>query len=117
MHKRATSRIIKLAAAMRHNPGPAESRLWAYLRAHRMKGVHFRRQHAIGNYIVDFCAPRERLIIELDGSQHLKHQQSDDERTAFLVTRGYRVVRINNSAVMNDLDEVLKAIDLELGKD
>ena len=117
MRKRTSIRLFKQAASMRHDPGPAEARLWAYLRAHRMKGIHFRRQHAIGRYIVDFCAPKEKLVIELDGSQHLEHQEYDEERTAFLATRGYRVIRFNNSSVTNNLDEVLSAIDIALGND
>jgi very-short-patch-repair endonuclease len=72
--------------------------------------VHFRNQHAIGNYIVDFCAPRKKLIIELDGSQHLKQQEYDEKRTAYLKSKGYRVLRFWNNDVMNNIDEVIKAI-------
>jgi very-short-patch-repair endonuclease len=53
-----------------------------------MVDVHFRNQHAIGNYIVDFCAPRKKLIIELDGSQHLEQKEYDEERTKYLELRG-----------------------------
>jgi very-short-patch-repair endonuclease len=116
MHKRTSSRLFKQAASMRHDLGPAEVRLWAYLRAHRMKGIHFRRQHAIGNTIVDFCAPKEKLVIELDGSQHIENQQYDEGRTAFLATKGYRVIRINNYVVMNNIEDALKAIDIALGE-
>ena len=88
----------------------AEAKLWKHLRAHQMGDVHFRNQHAIGNYIVDFCAPRKKLIIELDGSQHLEQQDYDEERTKFLETRGYRVLRFWNNDVMNKTDAVLQAI-------
>ncbi len=71
MHKRTTPRIFGRAKQLHRNMTPAEAKLWAYLRAHRLNGVHFRNQHAIGNYVVDFCAPREKIVIELDGSQHL----------------------------------------------
>jgi very-short-patch-repair endonuclease len=71
---------------------PIEIKLWKHLRAHRMDGVHFRPQHAIGNYIADFCAPRKKLIIELDGSQHLEQQEYDTERTAYFESKGYRVL-------------------------
>jgi very-short-patch-repair endonuclease len=53
------------AAELRRNQTEAEARLWTYLRAHRDSGVHFRRQHAIGAYIVDFCAPRKKLVVEV----------------------------------------------------
>jgi very-short-patch-repair endonuclease len=68
------------------------------------------RGHAIGHYIVDFCAPRKKLIIELDGSQHLEQQEYDEERTKYLETRGYRVLRFWNNDVLNNMDAVLKVI-------
>ena len=75
-----------------------------------MGDVHFRNQHAIGNYIVDFCAPRRKLIIELDGSRHLEQQEYDEERTKYLETRGYRILRFWNNDVMQDMETVLKVI-------
>jgi very-short-patch-repair endonuclease len=89
---------------------PAEAKLWTHLRAHRMGDVHFRNQHAIGNYIVDFCAPRRKLVIELDGSQHLEQQEYDEERTKYLEARGYRVLRFWNNEVLNNTEAVLKTI-------
>jgi very-short-patch-repair endonuclease len=71
VHKRTTPKIFGRAKQLHRNMTPAEEKLWKYLRAHRMGDVHFRNQHAIGSYNVDFCAPRRKLIIELDGSQHL----------------------------------------------
>jgi len=105
------------AAELRQNQTPAETKLWSHLRAHRLGEIHFRRQHAIGNYIVDFCAPRKKLIIELDGSQHLEQEGYDEERTAFLKSKGYRVLRFWNNQVMNDLEAVMRAIDLALNGD
>lgn len=75
-----------------------------------MGNIHFRNQHAIGNYIVDFCAPRKKLIIELDGSQHLEQQEYDDERTKYLEAHGYRVLRFWNHDVINHIDDVLRVI-------
>jgi very-short-patch-repair endonuclease len=89
---------------------PAEVKLWARLRAHRLEGIHFRNQHAIGNYIVDFCAPRKKLIIELDGSQHLEQEDYDAERTRYLESKGYKVIRFWNHDVMKDIDSVIRAI-------
>ena len=68
MHKRTTPENLWSCKDLHRNMSPAEAKLWQHLRAHRMGDVHFRNQHAIGNYIVDFCAPRRKLIIELDGS-------------------------------------------------
>ena len=110
MHKRTTPKIFGRAKELHRNLSPAEEKLWAHLRAHRMGDVHFRNQHAIGNYIVDFCSPRKKLIIELDGSHHLEQQEYDEERTNYLEARGYRVLRFWNNDVMNNTDAVLQVI-------
>jgi len=110
MHKRTTPKIFGHAKELRRNMSPAETKLWQHLRAHQMGDVHFRNQHAIGNYIVDFCAPRRKLIIELDGSQHLEQQEYDNERTKYLETRGYQVLRFWNNDVMNNTEIVLQVI-------
>lgn len=110
MHKRTTKKIFKRAKELRRDMTPAEIKLHARLRAHRMGGVHFRPQHAIGNYIADFCAPRKKLIIELDGSHHLEQEEHDAERTAFFESKGYRVIRFWNNDVMNDMDSVIRVI-------
>ena len=114
MHKRTIPKIFGHAKQLHRNLTPAEARLWAYLRAHRMKDVHFRNQHAIGNYVVDFAAPRKKLIIEVDGSQHLGQEEYDLERTVFLESKGYRVIRFWDGEVMNDIEGVMRAIDMEL---
>ena len=75
MHKRTTQKILGRAKELHRNLTPAEVKLWTRLRAHRMAGVHFRNQHAIGKYVVDFCAPRKKLIIELDGSQPVEQEE------------------------------------------
>ena len=129
MHKRTTPKTFGHAKELHRNPTPAEAKLWSHLRAYRMGNVHFRNHtcpptplrfgdcsggrcqgHAIGNYIVDFCAPRKKLIIELDGSQHLEQEEYEAERTAFFESRGYRVLRFWNNDVVNELDAVLTVI-------
>ena len=113
---RASPKIMHRAGELRQEPTPAEAKLWTYLRAHRFTDVHFRRQHAIGPYIVDFCAPSRKLIIEVDGSQHLDQSESDAERTAFLASKGYRVLRFWNSDVMNKITDVIGVVLDELDK-
>ena len=110
LHKRTTPKIFAHAKQLHREMTPTEIKLWGNLRAHRMGGVHFRNQHAIGNYIVDFCAPRKKLIIELDGSQHLERQEYDAERTAYLISKGYEVLRFWNNDVTKDMDSVLNVI-------
>lgn len=95
---------------LRHHQTEAETKLWQTLRSHRLENIHFRRQHAIGAYIVDFCAPRQKLIIEVDGGQHASQQKYDIERTEFFESRGYRVLRFWNHEVMENLDGVVRMI-------
>ncbi len=104
------STIITNALVLRHSLTESEARLWQVLRMNQLKNVHFRRQYIIGPYIVDFCAPRKKVIVELDGSQHLDQQEYDGERTCFLEAQGYRVLRFWNNEVKNNLDAVVKAI-------
>lgn len=97
------------AIQLRKESTVAEEKLWSRLRNDQL-GVTFRRQHAIGKYIPDFCSPKTKLIIELDGSQHLEQAAYDSERTKYLESQGYRVLRFWNNDVMNDLDSVIRAI-------
>jgi len=115
MHRRTRPEIFARAKELHRNLTVAEVRLWMRLKSHQLKGGHFRCQHAIGNYIVDFCAPRKKLIIELDGSQHLQQIEYDEKRTAFLEFKGYRILRFWDNDVMNDIEGVLRAIELALG--
>ena len=109
-HRRTTPKIFARAKELRRDMTPAEIKLYAHLRAHQMGGVHFRTQHAIGNYIVDFCAPRKKLIVELDGSQHIEQEEYDEERTAYLKSKGYRVLRFWNNDITKNIDSVLTVI-------
>lgn len=109
-HRRTTIKVFYYSAHLRHEQTQAEALLWRELRAHRLNGIHFRRQHAIGPYIVDFCAPRQKLIIELDGGHHLDQESYDAERTVFLESKGYRVLRFWNSNLTSDLNAVCRAI-------
>ena len=107
--KRSTPKIMHRAGKLRKELTPAEHKLWAYLRGDKL-GVNFRRQHAIGKYIADFCCVKSKLIIELDGSQHLEQAEYDAERTKYLETQGYRVIRFWNNQVMNEIDGVILVI-------
>ncbi len=80
----------------------------------QIEGGKFRRQHPIGSYIVDFCATRQKLIIEVDGSQHLEQQEKEQARTDFLEHAGYRILRFWNNEVLDDIEAVLETIQSEL---
>jgi very-short-patch-repair endonuclease len=108
--KRSNPKTMRQAAKLRRVQTPAETKLWSQLRSHQLAGIGFRRQHAIGPFIVDFCAPRKKLVIEVDGGQHLEQKEYDAERTAYLESRGYEVLRFFNNDVINNIEAVLKAI-------
>ena len=97
------------AIELRKESTPAERKLWAVIRNDQL-GVNFRRQHAVGNYIPDFVCVQKKLIIELDGSQHLEQQEYDQERTNFLESLGYKVIRFWNNDVTNNIDGVILAV-------
>jgi very-short-patch-repair endonuclease len=97
------------AIELRKEPTPAERKLWALIRNDQL-GVNFRRQHAVGNYIPDFVCVQKKLIIELDGSQHLEQEEYDKERTKYLNSLGYKVIRFWNNDVMKNIDGVILAI-------
>ena len=99
---------------LRKNQTEAETRLWAILRSRRFCHIKFRRQRIIGSYIVDFVCLKHRLIVELDGSQHLVDQAYDTTRTYFLNSKGFKVLRFWNDQVLREQEVVLNAIFLEL---
>ena len=101
-----------LARNLRKNMTDAEEKLWFQIRRKQILGVQFYRQRPIGQYITDFYAPTQKLVIELDGSQHLEGEamQLDMQRTAFLESIGISVVRFNNMAVFNNMTGVLEMI-------
>ncbi len=107
---RSTPKIFHQAGELRKQTTPAEKKLWAYLRLLREEGVRFRRQYAIGSFITDFCSPRKKIIIELDGSQHLEQEEYDKGRTNSLEAQGYKVLRFWNHDVMNHIEDVIRRI-------
>jgi very-short-patch-repair endonuclease len=109
--KRSNPKTMHRAGKLRREQTPAGHKLWAYLRGKKLNGVSFRRQHALGPYIVDFCSIKAKLNIELDGSQHLEQEEYDLERTAYLKSQGYKVIRFWNSEVINDINGVIRAIN------
>ena len=88
----------------------AERKLWWYLRGLLGRNFHFRRQATIGRYFVDFACHQARLVIEVDGSQHMDRVAQDRARTAYLNSRGYRVLRFWNNEVLQQTDAVMSAI-------
>jgi very-short-patch-repair endonuclease len=100
------------ARALRRELTKAERIVWYGIRGYRLYGVSFRRQAPIGPYVVDFVSHSRRLVIEIDGGQHYEATQMnrDKRREAFLVAKGYRVLRFNNNDVMSNRYGVLTLI-------
>ena len=88
----------------------AEERLWAHIHNRRLGGFKFRRQVPIGPFIVDFCCLERRLVLELDGGHHAHQQDADENRTAYLATQGFRVLRFTNKDVLEDTALVCRRI-------
>jgi very-short-patch-repair endonuclease len=101
---------------LRREQTEAESLLWQHLRGKRLKGAKFRRQHAIGGHIVDFCCLRHGLVIEVDGGQHTEETEKDAARTARLEAQGFKVIRFWNDDVLRNLEGVLASIAESLQK-
>jgi very-short-patch-repair endonuclease len=104
--------LVDKAKQLRHNETEAEQIIWSCLRTKKLNGVKFRRQQPIENYIVDFVSFERKLVIELDGGQHNVEENkiSDDARTNWLESRGYRVLRFWNNDVTSNLDGVIARI-------
>ena len=100
----------RLQRVLRSNMTDAEQLLWRHLRRGQLDGFKFRRQHPFGNYILDFVCLEAKLIIEVDGGQHVANEEEDAKRSAVLNKAGFRVLRFWNHEVMGELEAVLDAI-------
>ena len=98
--------------ALRNNSTAPEAILWRCLQKSQLEGRKFRRQHSVGNYILDFYCPKEQLAIELDGAHHFTFHGSlnDEERDIFLGSLNIRVLRFENRLLKENLEGVLEEI-------
>ncbi len=102
--------IQKRAKDLRSNQTGAEGLLWMHLRNRQLNNLKFRRQHPIGNYIVDFYCAEVGVIVEIDGGTHLDRVEYDQNRTEWLERQGLRVIRFGNQDVCENPAEVLTLI-------
>jgi very-short-patch-repair endonuclease len=100
------------ARQLRKTMTDSERALWSRLRGKQLLGVQFYRQKPIGDYIVDFFAPRTKLVVEVDGSQHMEcnHAEMDKRRDEYLASVGLTVLRFNSRKVLKETDEVVEVI-------
>jgi very-short-patch-repair endonuclease len=108
--QKVSRQLQERARELRRNMTPAETILWANLRHNRLNGLQFRRQQIIDSYIVDFYCHASALIVEVDGGIHDLHQDYDAERDSYLAARGFRILRVSNDDVKENLITVLQKI-------
>lgn len=109
-HGRGWTQQRELARSMRKAPTGAEELLWERLRAKRLAGLKFRRQHPIGRFVVDFYCVERGIAIEVDGSVHDRQADEDRVRQEYLEARGVRFLRFTNEAVQEHIERVLTEI-------
>jgi very-short-patch-repair endonuclease len=107
--KELADRLINIARDLRKKRTDAEKILWRNLRARQFEGLKFRRQHPIGNYVVDFVCLEVSLVIEVDGGQHAENPK-DVERDKQLTLEGFKVLRFWNNEVLTNIEGVLESI-------
>ena len=102
--------MISFARELRRNQTDAEKRIWKHLRSKQLNSLKFRRQQPVGPYIIDFVCFDVKLIVELDGSQHIEFKGKDVERDNWLRSQGFTVLRFWNNEVMGNITGVLEVI-------
>ncbi|PIQ34788.1 MAG: hypothetical protein COW62_00665 [Zetaproteobacteria bacterium CG17_big_fil_post_rev_8_21_14_2_50_50_13] len=104
--------FIELARTLRHTQTDAEKLMWQALRNRNVANAKFRRQHPVGDFILDFYCHEQKIAVELDGGQHFEKagQEADKQRTQTLNALGIRVLRFDNRQVLTETEEVLEEI-------
>lgn len=110
VHNKASLKEIR--RRLRKDSTPSEDILWQEVRNGKLNGLKFKRQHSIGNYIVDFYCATARLVIEVDGEIHLAYdqQEKDKLRDENLIDMGFKIIRFTNDEIVFNIDSVIKKI-------
>lgn len=105
--------LKKIRKKLPNHSTPAERKLWKYLKNRQLKETQFRRQHSMGNFVMDFYCPEKKLGIELDGNYHYNEAQmeKDRKRTALLNAYGIRILKFNYQLVLENTESVLNEIE------
>ena len=115
--------MLKYKANLKHNARrlrkemtDSEKKLWSRLRRKQIMDVQFYRQKPLGPYIVDFYAPKAKIVVEVDGSQHMEEGagQKDAQRGKCLNNQNLSILRFNNLQVLQELDSVVEVIYQEV---
>ncbi|NCU32983.1 MAG: endonuclease domain-containing protein, partial [Candidatus Moranbacteria bacterium] len=103
--------LQEYAKELRKNPTESEEKMWEVLCGNKIKNVHFRRQHPIDPYVVDFCAPRIKLIIEIDNDTNSEQTEYEKFRTTYLEEKGYKILHFWNKEVIDNLHNIVQDIE------
>ncbi len=116
MFYQAPGFIFRNAKRLRDKPTDGENILWQCLAKKQLNNFRFRRQHPVGNFIVDFYCHKAKLIVEVDGSYHFTPEQIllDQHRTKELNLHDLKVIRFTNNQIKNNIEEVLTEIKKHL---
>jgi len=100
------------ARQLRKDMTDSERMLWSRLRGKQLSGMQFYRQKPIANYMVDFFAPKMKLVVEVDGSQHFEDEQAekDRHRDDYVAGVGRKVLRFTSREVLEETDEVVEVM-------
>ena len=113
------TQLKKFRKRLRNNLTAAEAFLWKHLKNKQLHGRRFRRQFGVGNYILDFYCPAEKLVVELDGDSHYSEKgiARDLKRDKFLNSLGIKVIRFENCEVFDNIEGVLEIIKNKFSRD
>jgi very-short-patch-repair endonuclease len=100
----------EIARTLRRTPTDAENKLWSRLRNRRLGGFKFRRQFPLAGFVADFCCFERKVVIEVDGSQHIDQTDRDDNRSVSMAELGFRTLRFWNHDVLQNMDVVCQQI-------
>lgn len=109
--------LTQTAKELCRNSTDAEQLLWKLLKAKRLDGSKFRRQEQIGRFIVDFVCYERKVMVEADGGHHALEKEKDEERTAWLNSLGFTMLRFWNNEILSDIEAVLEVIRRQCGGD
>jgi very-short-patch-repair endonuclease len=98
---------------LRKNQTPAEKLVWGFLRNRQMKGLKFRRQYSVGNYVIDFYCPKLKLAVEIDGNIHDLPEQKgyDIKRQQYIEQFGIKFIRIRNEELFGNANKTFDKIE------
>ena len=102
--------LKETAIELRKNSTDAERLLWRHLKARQLDGLKFRRQEQIGRFIADFVCYEKNIVVEADGGQHAYEKTKDEERTQWLNSQGFSVLRFWNNEILTNIEGVMESI-------